>query len=245
MAKGVLGNMNTQNKGVVKPAEKKEQTLHVVKIKRIPYGLFEKQLWEYFTQFGKVIRVRVARSVKTGNHKGWAYVGFEDKEVAEIAAETMDGYLMFEKRLSCHVMDPKDVPRSMKSGSRYLAPPHLRGKAKKEALLRNTAKPQEQEEKSKSRREASQKKQSNKLKRLGIVYDFGAVPSSANIVKLIDHKNSQRKAKGGRSSCPVRHANSFYQTQKDQITQSQRKKGGILFLMKGSLRTSKLKKSSK
>ncbi|VDN28871.1 unnamed protein product [Cylicostephanus goldi] len=149
MTKRALENKNAQTIGAIKTPEKKEQSLHVVKIKRIPYGLFEKQLWEYFTQFGKVIRVRVARSVKTGNHKGWAYVGFEDKEVAEIAAETMDGYLMFEKRLSCHVMDPKDVPRSMKSGPRYLAPPHLRGKAKKEALLRNTAKPSEQEERNK------------------------------------------------------------------------------------------------
>ncbi|KIH50795.1 hypothetical protein ANCDUO_19123, partial [Ancylostoma duodenale] len=109
------------------------------------------QLWEYFTQFGKVVRVRVARSLKTGNHKGWAYVGFEDKEVAEIAAETMDGYLMFEKRLSCHLMDPKKVPRSMKSGPRYLAPPHMKGRAKKEALRRNKTKTADQEEKSKTK----------------------------------------------------------------------------------------------
>ncbi|CAJ0604506.1 unnamed protein product [Cylicocyclus nassatus] len=48
-----------------------------------------------------------------------------------------------------HVMDPKDVPKSMKSGPRYLAPPHLRGKATKESLLKNTAKPSKQEERSK------------------------------------------------------------------------------------------------
>ncbi|VDM57701.1 unnamed protein product, partial [Angiostrongylus costaricensis] len=69
---------------------------------RIENDVFQ-QLWEYFTQFGKVVRVRVSRSLKTGNFKGWAYVGFADKEVAEIAAETMNGYLMFEKRLSCRV----------------------------------------------------------------------------------------------------------------------------------------------
>ncbi|KAE9417046.1 hypothetical protein Angca_003161, partial [Angiostrongylus cantonensis] len=117
--------------------KKKDENLHVVKIKGIPYGFFEKQLWEYFTQFGKVVRVRVSRSLKTGNFKGWAFVGFADKEVAEIAAETMNGYLMFEKRLSCHLMDPNKVPKSMKSGPRYIAPPHMRGRAKRDAFRRN------------------------------------------------------------------------------------------------------------
>ncbi|ETN68178.1 hypothetical protein RB195_009614 [Necator americanus] len=170
-------NRNSDEKS---PKPKKEKPLHVVKIKRIPYGLFEKQLWEYFTQFGKVIRVRVARSLKTGNHKGWAYVGFADKEVAEIAAESMDGYLMFEKRLSCHVMDPKKVPKSMKRGPRYLAPPHMKGRAKKEALKRNRKKTSEEEEKSKKRREAAQRKRYNKLKVLGIDYEFGSMSSSTS-----------------------------------------------------------------
>lgn len=38
---------------------------------------------------------------QTGNHKGWAFVLFTDYEVAQLAAEAMDGYLMFEKRLEC------------------------------------------------------------------------------------------------------------------------------------------------
>ncbi|PIO57116.1 hypothetical protein TELCIR_21481, partial [Teladorsagia circumcincta] len=52
------------SKAAGKSTKKPERPLHVVKLKRIPYGLFEKQLWEYFTQFGKVVRVRVARNVK-------------------------------------------------------------------------------------------------------------------------------------------------------------------------------------
>ncbi|EPB75876.1 hypothetical protein ANCCEY_05036 [Ancylostoma ceylanicum] len=159
------------------------------------------QLWEYFTQFGKVVRVRVARSLKTGNHKGWAYVGFEDKEVAEIAAETMDGYLMFEKRLSCHesqgkfqIMDPKKVPRSMKSGPRYLAPPHMKGRAKKEALRRNKTKTADQEEKSKARREAAQKRRSDKLKILGVDYGFGSTPSSTSSATKSVAKSAMEKS---------------------------------------------------
>ncbi|KAK5968228.1 RRM domain-containing protein [Trichostrongylus colubriformis] len=137
------------------------------------------QLWEYFTQFGKVVRVRVARNVKTGNHKGWAYVGFEDKDVAEIAAETMNGYLMFEKRLSCHVMAPEKIPKSMKSGPRYVAPPHMRGRAKRDALKRNKDKTKEQERKSEARRKAAQKRKLDKLKNLGIEYELDSISTSS------------------------------------------------------------------
>lgn len=41
--------------------------------------------------------------LQTGNHKGWAYVAFDDPDVAQIAAEAMDGYLMFNQRITCKV----------------------------------------------------------------------------------------------------------------------------------------------
>ncbi|VDM48364.1 unnamed protein product [Toxocara canis] len=104
-----------------------EQRSKVIKISHIPYGFFEQELLKYFRQFGRVRRVRVARSPKasflhcitfialsvkfrhlllvptfsTGNFKGWAFVSFTDVDVAQVAAETMHGYLMFEKRLIC------------------------------------------------------------------------------------------------------------------------------------------------
>ncbi|KJH41712.1 hypothetical protein DICVIV_12306 [Dictyocaulus viviparus] len=156
-------------------SENKEKEIHVMKIKRIPYGFFEKQLWEYFTQFGKVVRVRVARSVKTGNFKGWAYVGFADKDVAEIAVETMNGYLMFEKRLSCRLMDPKDIPKSMKSGPRLVPPPRMLERAKKHALLQNKTKTSMMENKAKVRRKTAYKRRLNKLRALDIDYDCDTV----------------------------------------------------------------------
>ncbi|PAV72158.1 hypothetical protein WR25_00008 isoform B [Diploscapter pachys] len=91
------------SKSEKKKNKRRARPIYVLKISSIPYGFFEKQLLKYFLQFGQVIRVRVSRNKKTGNHRGWAYVGFDDKTVAEIAAETMDGYLMFNKRLSCRV----------------------------------------------------------------------------------------------------------------------------------------------
>ncbi|VDO68370.1 unnamed protein product [Haemonchus placei] len=135
----------------IKPEKKGKKPLYVVKLKHLPYGFFE----------------------KTGNFKGWAYVGFDNKDVAEIAAETMNGYLMFEKRLTCHVMAPDKIPKSMKSGPRYVAPPHMRGRAKKDALKRNKDKTKDQEEKT--------KRNLKKLKNLGIDYGLEAMSTSTSM----------------------------------------------------------------
>lgn len=42
---------------------------------------------EYFTQFGKVTKVRLSRSKKTANSRGYAFLEFQSAEVAKIAAE--------------------------------------------------------------------------------------------------------------------------------------------------------------
>jgi len=73
----------------------------------IPHGFFETEIKSYFSQFGRVVRLRLARSLRTGNHKGYGFVEFENVEVARIAAETMNNYLMFNKILKCHLI-PKE-----------------------------------------------------------------------------------------------------------------------------------------
>ncbi|XP_037822909.1 MKI67 FHA domain-interacting nucleolar phosphoprotein [Lucilia sericata] len=79
----------------------------VVFIKHLPHGFFEEQLKKYFEQFGNVTRVRLARSRRTGNSKGYAFVEFEYPEVAEVAAETMDNYLMFKKIVKATYIPPE------------------------------------------------------------------------------------------------------------------------------------------
>lgn len=54
---------------------------------------------QYFQQFGMVTNVRVIRSKKTGNSKGFAFVEFKDPEVAQVVAETMNNYLMGKRLL--------------------------------------------------------------------------------------------------------------------------------------------------
>lgn len=65
----------------------------------MPHGFYENELKGYFQQFGKVTNVLVARSNRTGNSKGFAFVEFLHPDVAKIAAETMNNYLMFKKRI--------------------------------------------------------------------------------------------------------------------------------------------------
>lgn len=45
--------------------------------------------------------------IKTGGSKGYAFIEFEDRDVASIVAETMNNYLMFDKLLKC-----KDITSS-------------------------------------------------------------------------------------------------------------------------------------
>ncbi|XP_029937394.1 MKI67 FHA domain-interacting nucleolar phosphoprotein [Myripristis murdjan] len=89
----------------------------VVYVGHLPVGLFETQLKSYFEQFGKVLRLRLARSKKTGGSKGYAFVEFDCDEVAKIVAETMNNYLMGERLIKCHVVPPEKVHEKLFVGS--------------------------------------------------------------------------------------------------------------------------------
>ena len=49
----------------------------------------------FFSQFGKLTRVRLSRNKKTGKAKHYAFLEFQYPEVAEVAAEAMNGYFLF------------------------------------------------------------------------------------------------------------------------------------------------------
>lgn len=75
-------------------------------IKNLPKGFFEEQLEKYFGQYGEVTRLRLARSERTGGSKGFAYVEFKYPDVAKVATETMNDYLMFRQRLKTVYIPP-------------------------------------------------------------------------------------------------------------------------------------------
>ena len=83
------------NKLKVKPEHLKSRG--IIYIGHLPKGFTEDELKKFFSQFGKISKIRVARSKKSGRPKGYAFLEFTDKEVAEIAVQTMNGYMMFHK----------------------------------------------------------------------------------------------------------------------------------------------------
>ncbi|XP_026150454.1 MKI67 FHA domain-interacting nucleolar phosphoprotein [Mastacembelus armatus] len=100
-----------------KPSTGTRLTPGVVYVGHLPLGLFEPQLKSYFEQFGKVLRLRLSRSKKTGGSKGYAFVEFDCDEVAKIVAETMNNYLMGERLIKCHVIPPEKVHEKLFVGS--------------------------------------------------------------------------------------------------------------------------------
>jgi len=84
----------------------------VVMITNIPFGFYEKQMFEYFSQFGKVLRIRISKNKKTGKRRNYGFIEFEFEEVAKIAAQTMDNYLMFDHILKCKLI-PKEKLKQM------------------------------------------------------------------------------------------------------------------------------------
>ncbi|KRT78736.1 RNA binding protein [Oryctes borbonicus] len=93
--------------------QKARATYGLIYVGHIPHGFYEEELKAYFGQFGMVTNVRVCRSSKTGKSKGYGFVQFRHPEVAQIAAETMDNYLMFKRRLICKYIPPGKQRRGL------------------------------------------------------------------------------------------------------------------------------------
>ena len=75
---------------------------------RISQGFFEPQMHSYFSQFGTITRLRLSRNRRTGKSKHFGWVEFASKDVAEIVAKTMDGYLIHPHRMVCKVVEVDD-----------------------------------------------------------------------------------------------------------------------------------------
>ncbi|CAG9315635.1 unnamed protein product [Blepharisma stoltei] len=137
-----------------------------VYVSHMPEGFEEDALRKFFWQFGKVVKVKVSRSKKTGRSKGYAFVEFLEKDVAKIAAEAMHGFLIFGKQLVCRYLDEVSkfamVPCKKHIESRYPAfKERYNAKEEKEVTKQRVQKLVENEEKLKE-----------KLKELGVDYDF-------------------------------------------------------------------------
>ncbi|KAL2139523.1 hypothetical protein VTI28DRAFT_5059 [Corynascus sepedonium] len=89
----------------------------VMYLARIPHGFYEHELRSYFGQFGDITRLRVVRNKKTGASRHRAFIEFADAEVADIAARTMDKYLLFGHILSAKIVPPAQVHPNLFKGA--------------------------------------------------------------------------------------------------------------------------------
>jgi nucleolar protein 15 len=85
----------------------------VICLHNIPKGFTEKPMVQYFAQFGEVTRLRMSRSSKTGKTRHYAYIEFACDDVAKIAADAMNNYLMFERILKCEYIPKERVHSKM------------------------------------------------------------------------------------------------------------------------------------
>jgi nucleolar protein 15 len=181
----------------------------VIKLSRIPYGFFEKEMTEYFGQFGRVQKLKLFRSKKTGNSKGFAYIQFEHDSVAKIAAETMNNYLMFDKLMKCVVIPPAEVlPSMFKKWQQPMVPKLAETIHKRKA---NSIKDEYHEMRSRGRLYSKLIKRNEECKRLGIEYQF-QIPTDPHgkptsrrqprKAEVKDEKNGKPKSKNLDESQP-------------------------------------------
>jgi nucleolar protein 15 len=88
-------------------ADASDEPRGAIYLGHIPKGLYEPQMRTFFSQFGKVSRMRLSRSKRNAASKGYAFLEFAEESVAKIVADTMNKYLLFGKQLVCHMV-PKD-----------------------------------------------------------------------------------------------------------------------------------------
>eukprot|EP00455_Lapot_gusevi_P055583 TRINITY_DN904_c0_g1_i1.p1 TRINITY_DN904_c0_g1~~TRINITY_DN904_c0_g1_i1.p1 ORF type:complete len:260 (+),score=84.94 TRINITY_DN904_c0_g1_i1:70-849(+) len=175
-----------EKKSEAKPAKK----TGVVYIGHLPHGFYENQLRQFFTQFGQVLRVRVSRNPKTNKSRHYAFVEFRLSEVAKIAAQAMNNYMMFGKTLSCEVI-PEEKVHPKLFVTKVITNRMKQGREKKRQRIRqlqNHPTPEQVEQ----RRQNAIKKQNSKKKKLaelGIDYKFPEI-SLRPLTRSVANKQS-------------------------------------------------------
>ncbi|KAK6644252.1 hypothetical protein RUM43_000519 [Polyplax serrata] len=106
-SKSIIVQENVNNRSR-KPGRQTRKARGTIYLGHIPHGFYENEMMAYFSQFGKVLSATVARSKKSGRSRGFGFVEFLDEEVAKIAAETMNNYLMFNRVLKCRYIPPEE-----------------------------------------------------------------------------------------------------------------------------------------
>ncbi len=88
----------------------------------------------YIQQEARRYYVSINLIVKSARSKGYAFVEFEDKDVAKIAAENMNGYMLYGRTLNCRLIQD-DEGLKVKSHKFKFIPFQKRFIAEKNAVI--------------------------------------------------------------------------------------------------------------
>lgn len=113
----IIKASNNNNNNNTNNNNDKNSKRGVIYIGRLPNGFEEKELRKYFQQFGEISRLRLSRNKKSGNSKHYAFIEFKELEVAKIAAETMNNYLLMGHLLKVSLLDNEKIHENLFIGA--------------------------------------------------------------------------------------------------------------------------------
>lgn len=92
--------------------------LYFVRIDDIPFGWVKKDIFKFAKQFGGLKKILMPSSIATKRDYGHAFLGFSALDIAKIFVDTMDGYILFNKKISCRLLkNMKSFERAQKKRS--------------------------------------------------------------------------------------------------------------------------------
>lgn len=141
---------------------------NVMYIGRLPHGFYEKEMMNYFSQFGVVNQLRISRSSKTGRCRGYGFIEFEEPSVAAAAVEATNGYMMHSKRLRASLIPLNEIhPALFKDSNRRFS--SISAARRREKVVSKSKNPVALSKKARTI-EKRLKKRSERLHEIGIIF---------------------------------------------------------------------------
>jgi nucleolar protein 15 len=147
---------------------------------------------KYFSQFGRVKRLRLSRNKKTGASKHYAFIEFSSGEVADIVARTMDNYLLFGHILKCKLIPNDQVhPDLFKgAGQRFKVDP----RNKKAGLQMERGATREQWDKRVEKETRKRRGQAKfLLEEFGYEYTAPTLKTTADVPRQVENAEPQQQ----------------------------------------------------
>eukprot|EP01094_Clydonella_sp_ATCC50884_P000321 TRINITY_DN1024_c1_g1_i1.p1 TRINITY_DN1024_c1_g1~~TRINITY_DN1024_c1_g1_i1.p1 ORF type:complete len:396 (+),score=159.02 TRINITY_DN1024_c1_g1_i1:57-1244(+) len=171
----------------------------VIYLGRIPYGFFENEMHGFFSQFGEIVNLRLARNKKTGKSKHYAFIEFEEPVVADVVAEAMNNYLLFGRILKCKRLREDQIhPFLFRGGNKIFSRAFTLERHRAE---HNKPVDQVRYQRIVSRRLKNDEKKKKKLAKMGIEYEYPGIehmamrkPSHTKFVYSDDEEDSDGAA---------------------------------------------------